>query len=267
MKFVSTSLTKLRRHAKRVVLLPAMLMALFFFLPGRARADVTDIILFLKDIETTLQNGIGQVLGEIKTVENAYNALHQDLVWPLTLINQTRNFVNSTINQYKGVMNQIHSVAVESATLVNPSHLEIAFRSSASASLGTIQPAYTQVYTAVPPPANAHPLDRNMMDMDDAAAVASLKTSTISDQTSNQMLGLADVIELQAGSSAPGSAPLVATQAQIANLESQAQLAKLLATELRLEATKIAHDNALLKRSAQHAGTLQQHMQQVVTAP
>lgn len=267
MKNISNYLTKPRMRSKRMLLFPAIFIALFLLVPNRARADVADIILYLKQIETTLQNGIGQVLSDMKTVENTMNTLHQDVVWPLAVINQARNFVNSTINQYKGLMNQIHSLAVESATLANPSHLEIAFRSSTSTSLGSIQPTYTQVYAAVPEPANAHPLDRNMMDMDDAAAVASLKTSTISDQTSNQMLDLADIIELQAGSSAPGSAPLVATQAQIANLETQAQLAKLLAAELRLEATKLAHDNALLKRSAQHTGTLQQQMQKVVTTP
>ena len=266
MKIVTDLVARIRRSRHLLVLPAVLLAALLVPRPARA-AGLADIILFLKEIETTLQNGIGQVLSNIKTVENTINNLHQQLVWPLTAINQAKGFVNATINQYKGLLNQIHSVAVESATLVNPSRLESAFRSPVSTGFGNIQTAYTNVYSPVPATSNAHPMDRNMMDMDDAASIASLKSSSISDQQSNQMLSLADVIEQQAASSAPGSAPIIAAQAQIANLESQAQLAKLLSAELRLEAAKIAHDNALLKRSAQHKTTLQQQMQQVGMHP
>jgi hypothetical protein len=266
MKKISDFLTQLRQRPKRLLLLPALLVGLCI-LPVSANADVADIILFLKQIETTLQNGIGQVLSEMKTVENAVNTLHQEIVWPLAAISQAKGFVNSTMSHYKGLLNQIHSLSVESATLTSPSHLEIAYRGAASTALSTIQPTYTAVYNPVPQATNANPLDRNMIDMDDAAAVGSLKAAAISDQTSDQMLDLADVIELQAGGSAPGSAPLVETQAQIASLENQAYMAKLLATELRLEATKLAHDNALLKRSADHRGTLQLQMQQVGARP
>jgi hypothetical protein len=257
---------KWRSHPRALLLLPATLLAICL-VPAKAQADVTEIILFLTQIESTLQSGIGQVLSNIQSAETALNTLHQELVWPLAEINQARAFVNATINQYKSLMNEIHSIEVESATLVNPSHLEIAFRGSATTGLSTIQPAYTQVYNAVPPATNASPLDRNMMDMDDASAVAALKSSSISDQNSNELLDVADVIEQQAGDSAPGSAPIIAAQAQIANLENQAQMAKLLATELRLEAAHLAHENALLKRSAQHRTNLQQQMQQVGVTP
>lgn len=258
--------TQSPRHRKRLLILPALLLALCL-LPVTAKADVTEIILFLRQIETTLQGAIGQVLSEIQTAENTLNTLHQQLVWPLNEINQAKAFVSGTINHYKGLLAQIRSIQVESATLVNPSHLENAFRSSAQVALANIQPTYTKVYSPIPTDANAHPLDRNMMDMDDAAAVASLKSTSISDQNTDQMLDLADVIELRAGGSAPGSAPIISAQAQIANLETQAQMAKLLAAELRLEAAKLAHDNALLKRSAQHKGVLQQQMQQVGVTP
>lgn len=266
MKKISNFLNQLRHRPKRILLLPVLLIGLCI-LPIKAKADVADIILFLKQIETTLQNGIGKVLSEINTVEKKVNTIQQEIVWPLAAINQARGFVSATINHYKGLLNQIHTLGVASATLANPSHLETAFRSSASTALSTIQPAYTAVYSRVPQATNANPLDRNMMDMGDAAAMGSLKTSAISDQTSSQMLDLADIMELQAGDSAPGSAPLLATQAQIASLENEAHLEQLLAAELRLEATKLAHDNALLKRSADHKGTLQLHMQQVGANP
>lgn len=242
----------------------AILLAAVFLVPMPARAGVADIITLLQTITSTLQNGIGAVLGEIKSVEGTFNALHQQMVWPITLINEAKAFVTTTIGQYRGLLTEIHNIGVESATLVNPAHLEAVFRSGSASSINGIQPAYVQVYNPVPPSTDAQTPERNMMDMDDASAVTSLKTAAIADDTSDQLLAIADGIEQQATAAAPGSAPLLATQGQIANLESQAYLAKTLAAELRLEAARLAHENALLKRSASHSSTVRTQMQQVL---
>lgn len=242
----------------------AVVLAALFVAPVPARASIADIITLLNTITTTLKGAIGGVLLEIKTVENTFNSLEQQFVWPVAMINQAKSFVTGTINQYKGLLNQIHSISVESATLVNPSHLEAQFRSASTKSVSGIQPAYLNVYSAVPTSTDARTPERNMMDMDDASAVTSLKTASIADQTSNQMLALADGIEQQASTAAPGSAPYLAAQGQIANLESQAYLAKTLAAELRLESTRLAHENSLMKRSSSHNSTLRIQMQQVL---
>jgi ATP-dependent protease HslVU (ClpYQ) peptidase subunit len=105
------------------------------------------------------------------------------------------------------------------------------------------------------------------MDMDDAIAVGSLKTTVVSDQTTSGLLSLADSIEQQSSTAAPGSGAMLATEAQIASLQSQAYLAKVLAAELRQEATKLAHQNALIKQSALNVRTLQNQMQQVLAHP
>jgi hypothetical protein len=89
----------------------------------------------------------------------------------------------------------------------------------------------------------------------------------LSDQTTTGMLGLADSIEQQSATAAPGTGPMLATEAQIASLESQAYLAKVLASELRQEAAKLAHENALLKQSAVNTRNLQNQIQQVLTHP
>jgi hypothetical protein len=49
--------------------------------------------------------------------------------------------------------------------------------------------------TPVPLAQNAKAIQRNLMDMDDAVAMGSLKTSVLSDQTTQGMLTLADSIE------------------------------------------------------------------------
>jgi hypothetical protein len=63
-------------------------------------------------------------------------------------------------------------------------------------------------------------------------------------------------MEQQAAAAAPGSAPLLAAQAQVAQLQSQAMLHRLLAAQLRQEAALLAHDNALRKQGADSLGQM-----------
>ena len=105
------------------------------------------------------------------------------------------------------------------------------------------------------------------MDIDDAMAMDSLKIAMVSDQNTQGTLMLADSLEQQAMSTAPGSAPMVTAEARVADLETQAQLAKMLAAQLREEATKLAHQNAVLKQSSVATRNLQNQIQQVLAHP
>jgi hypothetical protein len=237
-------------------------------LQGTASAiGLTDILTLLNTITGTIKNVIGGALNEIQTVRTDLNNFEQTILWPVAALNQTRAFVNSTRNQYQNLMNQIHNISNHSATLPNSIQLESLFRSSSTGTLGQLSPRYTNVYTPVPAANNASQMQRNLMDMDDAMAVGSLKTAVVSDQTTSGMLSLADSIEQQSSTAAPGSGPMLATEAQIASLQSQAYLAKVLAAELRQESAKLAHQNALIKQSAANTRTLQNQMQQVLTHP
>jgi hypothetical protein len=105
------------------------------------------------------------------------------------------------------------------------------------------------------------------MDVDDSMAMGSLKTTVMSDQASEQMLRAADSLEQQSAVTAPGVAPLLTAQAQVANLQGQAFLQRMLAAELRQEAARLAHDNALVKRSAEANRDLRDHMRQILSRP
>ena len=109
------------------------------------------------------------------------------------------------------------------------------------------------------------PSDRNLVDVDDAMASGSLKTAVLADTVTEQMLGVADSLEKQAASTAPGAAPFVSAQAQVANLQNQAYLQRLLAAELRQDAMRLAHTNALVKRSAEANRVLRDHMVEILS--
>ena len=254
------------RGGKRWLLL--LLLAVMLAPPSaRAAGTIADLLILFKTITSTIQGAIGGALSGIQTLNSTVNNFRQQIIWPIAEINQAKAFVTSTRAQYGGLMFQIQAIKNNSATLTNPSQLESVFRNGQSGSIGQFRPLYTNVYGNVPSSNDARPVQRNMVDMDDALAQGSLKTTVLSDQTTLGMLALADSIEQQSATAAPGSAPMLATQAGISELESQAYLAKVLASELRQEAAKLAHQNSLLKQSAASTRNLQNQVQQVLTHP
>jgi hypothetical protein len=228
---------------------------------------IGDILSLFQTITHTLQGPIGGALGEMQKVSTAINSFRQQIIWPPVLINQTRSFISATRSRYTRLMFQIEGIRNNSATLGGPMKLESLFRSAQAGSITQIPPIYMQVYQPVSQAGLAQPLQRNLMDIDDAMAMDSLKTAMVSDQNTKGMLTLADSIEQQAMSAAPGSAAMVTAQARVADLETQAQLAKILAAQLRQEATKLAHQNAVLKQHSVATQNLQNQIQQVLIHP
>jgi hypothetical protein len=245
-----------------IVVVSSMLLT-----PVAANAGLADIITLVTTITSTLQDAIGTVLGGIQTLNTAANNFRQQVLFPVTLIDQAKALVGQIRTQFATLAAQIHAIETSSATLPNPQQLESLLRHGQSGTLAQLLPAFDKLYTPIPLLNDAPPADRNLMDVDDAMAVGSLKTAIISDQATEQMLGVADAVEQQAAAAAPGSAPMLTAQAQVANLQNQAMLQRMLAAELRQEATHLAHSNTLRKRSAEAAKQLRDHMQQILSRP
>jgi hypothetical protein len=268
MKRISNAVTSLHSAVARSKRLLAVLLVAVILAPTALRAQgVGDLLLLLHTITSTLQGPIGDALGEMRKVSAAVNNFRQQIIWPLALINQTRSFVSATRAHYTGLMSQIEGLKNNSATLALPMQLESMFRGAQSGSIGQIPSLYTQVYQPVALAGIAQSGQRNLMDIDDAMSMDSLKTAMVSDQTTQGMLTLADSLEQQAMTSAPGSASMITAQARVADLVTQAQLAKMLAAQLRQEATKLAHQNATLKHSATTTQNLFNQIQQVLAHP
>jgi hypothetical protein len=268
MKRISNAVTSLKSAVARSKRLLAVLIVAVVLAPTALRADgIGDILLLFHTISRTLQGSIGGALSEMRKVTAALDNFRQEIIWPLALINQTRSFIRATRAHYTGLMSQIEGLKNNSATLALPMQLESIFRGAQSKSIGQIPSLYMQVYQPVAMAGIAQPGQRNLMDIDDAMSMDSLKTAMVSDQTTQGMLTLADSLEQQAMTAAPGSASMVTAQARIADLETQAQLAKMLAAQLRQEATKLAHQNALLKQRSAATQSLQNQIQQVLAHP
>ncbi len=97
--------------------LALFLACVLAFLPVAAHAGLPDILALLTTITSTLQNGVGQVLSGIQTIDTTVRDFEHQVVWPVTLINQTRAEVSQLRAQFSTLANQIQSIPASSATL------------------------------------------------------------------------------------------------------------------------------------------------------
>ncbi|MBN9618048.1 MAG: hypothetical protein BGO25_08335 [Acidobacteriales bacterium 59-55] len=203
---------------------------------------------------SSIQSDIGGSLKSVNQIMQQVTKLQQTTLAPLAALNQARGFVANTISSFRNSTNQIFNTPFTSAVTPGPQQFESILHSRLSTQIPSLQTSFTTNYGAVPPVNAASPQDRVMMDMDDALGQQNLKTTLIADQGEDVILQTANQMENQVAVSTPGSNPYLTAQAQVANLRCQAYMQMMLAAELRQEAGRIAHDNALVKRRTTATG-------------
>lgn len=240
-----------RRQLLALTVAGALAVALFGPPPAQAQGTLVTAI---QSVLNVINGLIKTALNSINSVRTALSNLYQQATWPVALINQAKANVTQMIGQYRGLMQSIFSIDLKSATLPNPAALEAVMRNHQTSDFSSLSNSFGNTYGAVPNAATVSLADRTMMDMDDALAVDNLKTLKESDAADDLTLRAADNIENAASQAAPGSAPFLTATAVVASIQSQALTQKMLAAELRQEAAKLAHENALRKRGATLTG-------------
>ena len=217
---------------------------------GAVIAAATAVVNLINNTIGGLLNAVRNTIGSINGVLTQFDRLWEQVVYPLNLINQARALVNSMIAQYRGLLTGLLRVNVSSAQLPNPVALETIVRNRSTADYGQLTTAYAQTYRTIPQPTDASPMERDLADIDDAAALANLKTLKASDAMVDQMMNAANLIEDEGVNMAPGSAPYLAGAGMIASVKSQAMMQRMIAAAIRQEAALVAHDNTIRKRNA-----------------
>lgn len=247
----SMAIAKTRRQVLALTLAGVLAVALVSPPPAQAQGSLV----------AAIQSVLNVINGLIKTALNAINAVrtairnfYQQVAWPVARINQAKAMVTQMIGQYRSLMQSIFNINLNSATLPNPAALEGVMRNHQINDFASLSSSFQSMYGSVPTATAASPADRTMMDMDDALAVDNLKTLKESDAADDLALEEANNIENAASQAAPGSAPFLTATAVVASIESQALTQKMLAAELRQEAARLAHENALRKRGATMTG-------------
>jgi hypothetical protein len=242
-----------RTRQQLLALLLAGVLAVALVSPPPAQAQAS-LVTAIQSVLKVINGKIQIALTEINKIRSDIDNYYQKVVWPVALINQARALVTQMIGQYRGLMQNIFNINLKSATLPNASGLENVMRNHQTSDLAALTTSFGNTYGSIPPITAANSADRTMMDMDDALAMDNFKTLKESDSADDLTLEAADDIEDQASQAAPGSAPFLTATAVAASIESQALTQKMLAADLRQEAARLAHENALRKRGATITG-------------
>jgi hypothetical protein len=216
--------------------------------PPRAHAQSlwAEIQVVLNVINGVIHSSLSSINTARTTISNSY----QNDTWPVSLIDQARTQVTQMTAQYGNQMHVIFSANPASATLPATQQLESIMRNHQTNDFSALTSHFKRAYGSIPTTTAASPADRVMTDMDDALTLDVLKTLKESDAAGDLTMRAADKLENAASEAAPGSAPFITASAVVASIQTQAVTQKMLAAELREEAARVAHDNALRKRGA-----------------
>ena len=244
-------------RSERIAFTSSVILLLALLVPTGAYAQFGGLF---SAILGTITGPIGGALTDINRVRSEVLHTEQQALWPVALIAETRNYITTIKASYRGWMNSVFAIRVNSAILPASRSFESEFLSAQSGQIHAIGQSYTTEYGAQPVAGAAPQLNLQMMDMEDATARDATEQSMAADQATQTMLQTAQKIEDQAETTAPGTADMVAAEARMAELASIAMQQKLLAYQLREAAIELAHRDAVLKQSTTDMQNLNQQL-------
>ena len=252
------------RRCVSLTLIGAITVTMVFPAPVFAQFGVIGAI---RNVLNIINGAIRTALGAIDRVTVALNTLYQEAIWPVRLINRARAAITDVIAEFRGVIDAIYRTPVGSATLPIPATLDGIVRNHQTGDFGALGGSYYAAFGSLPTADQADAAVRNMIDIDDGLALHSLKTLKATDQVGDLILETGDRIEDEARLAAPGSAPFLTASAMAANIQSQAMMQKMLATMLRQEAARVAHENAERKRHGALVVRIRQNVTDILRRP
>ena len=242
------------------VLVLILVMTLVAPQPAKGQViDVAAIVAALGEINTAITNVIGAGLRDISGglnavngVLNAIQSFFQNTVYPPAAINRARGVVGA-VQGFYNIIRGLANLNVASATLANPRQLEAVLLSRNAGNIGQVTNRFTTVYQAIPPPTDAPPAVRDLIDMTDATAQAAFKRAIAIDDAADQLMDAADQLAAELAVAAPGTAPMIEAQSAAMLVKAHALTQSATAELFRIRAIDMANTGASLKFNANHA--------------
>jgi hypothetical protein len=221
--------------------------------------DVAAIVSAIGAINTAITNVIGAGLRDISGALNAVNGVlnaiqsfFQNTIYPLDAINRARGVVGA-VQGFYNVIRGLVNLNVASATLANPRQLETVLLSRNAGNIGQVANRFTTVYQAIPPPTDAPPAVRDLIDMTDATAQAAFKKAIAIDAAADRLMDASDQLAAELAVAAPGTAPMIEAQSAAMLVKAHALTQSATAELFRIRAIDMANTGASLKFNANHA--------------
>lgn len=263
------SISRTWKFARNMVGVVIGLVIVIMLLPTKARSQLgldpccAIISAGLSTISNLLSSAVAKPLGAIQQIEQQSANFEQQVVYPITAINQARGLATQFQGQF-AQMKQTFQLPVASATLPTPQQLEQTLLSRNPNSVPQITSNYTALYGAVMPATDAPPQLRDLVDMTDAEAQAAMKKAIEIDALADLELQAAERINQQIQTAAPGSAAILEAQASAWLVRANAYTQSAMAELVRVRSIELANRGAQLKFSTAHTTNLHSTGSQVL---
>jgi hypothetical protein len=255
------SVSRARRFIRNAVVSVVAVAAVVFILPSKARSQLgldpccAIISVGLSTISNLLTSAVAKPLGAIQQLEQQSANFEQQVVFPITAINQARGLATQFQGQFAR-MRLTFQLPVASATLPTSQQLEQSLLSRNPNSVPQITNNYASLYGTVMPATDAPQPVRDLVDMTDAEAQAAMKKAVEIDALADAELQAAEQINQQLQTAAPGSAAILEAQTSALLVRANAYTQSAMAELVRIRSIELANQGAQLKFSAAHASTL-----------
>jgi hypothetical protein len=245
------------------------LAVVVMILPSKARSQLgldpccAIISVGLSSISNLLSSVVGKPLGQIQQLEQQSADFEQQVVFPVTAINQARGLATQAQAQFVQ-MRQVFQLPVSSATLPTSQQLEKSLLSRNPGAVPEVTTNYAALYGSVMPATDASQPVRDLVDMTDAEAQAAMKKSVEIDALADLELQAAEQINQQLQTAAPGSAAILEAQTSAWLVRANAYTQSAMAELVRVRSIELANQGAQLKFSSAHTSTLHSNGSQVL---
>jgi hypothetical protein len=248
-----------------LALVASLLVTVVLPRPVRAQLFLAGLVEVLKTVYELIRNDLGKVLTQITGLTEWFHDFYQTFLFPQKAIEAARNFAARMSEIFRSLIGQVLRFPVGSSSLPATQSLEALIRNG-SLEFTQMANAYRKVYGSIPEIREASPLDRNLIDVDDALALGSMKSLSAGEAMMNSSLGTADEIEdkIKDPKSAPGAAPFLSAAGMLAAIGTEVMTQRIIATQIRQEAALLAHRNTLLKRDALLASEMRGHIENLL---
>ena len=245
-------MARISKITKRIALGCIPLAALVILTPKPQASGQFDIFTTVLGTVTGMGSSITQFNADTAQIQN----LQKQVLYPVQDFNNIQSNATSVVNAYRGWMNSVFGLNLASAQTTSGQALERQMLSgftstNPSAQMGSL---FTNAYGSLPTPLQATQTHVQTIDAGDASAQAAMQMSVMADSAAASTVQVANSIESQALTTSPGSAPQLEAQALASELNSMAIEHKLLATQLRAEATRLGYNGAEFKQGATNSG-------------
>jgi hypothetical protein len=236
--------------------------------PRQAQAqfgiDLGIILAGLQKISSLLTSSVASPLKQVQTVEQDAQKFQQTVVYPQQAINSARQLATSFVGPMQS-MKQLISLNVTSATMPVTQQLEQQMLSGNPNNVGGLSNSYLQVYGALPSQTAAPVNVRSAIDMTDAQAQDAMKKAIELDALAERELEVAQSLNQQIQTAAPGTAPILEAEGSAWVLQGNAYSQSAMAALLRVRTAELSNAGSTVKNATSQTQQWNQNILGVIT--